>query len=125
MPTKKTSPWNFDPDHLTWPYFLIIPAVFVFSSAVGIIAGDFIRWGGLVLFTAFIFGFFINDSRRYLREKRFWMLAASLLCVHIGTFVLILMRVEKWRLPWFGIMIFELLPFLLLRNLFFKDVPGE
>ena len=88
-------------------------------------AGDFVRWGGLVLFTTFIFGFFINDSRRYFREKRFWIFAACLLGVHIGTFLAILTRIDRWRLPWFCIMIFELPPFILLRNLVLKNPLSE
>lgn len=47
------------------------------AGTVGVIAGDFIRWGGLVLFTTFIFGFFINDSRRFLRERRFWRIGLT------------------------------------------------
>lgn len=117
--------WNFDPDHLTWPYVLIIPGVFVISSVVGIIAGDFVRWGGLVLFTTFIFGFFINDSRRYFHERRFWMLTACLAGLHIGAFLAILLRIANWRLLWFSVMILEVPPFVLLRNLLLRDITSE
>ena len=57
---------------------------------IEIIAGDFIRWGGLFSITTFIFGFFINDSRRFLREKRFWFLTAFLLGTHSLLFVAVL-----------------------------------
>jgi hypothetical protein len=116
--------WNFDPAQITWPYVLIIPGVFVVSATVGIIAGDFIRWGGLVLFTTFIFGFFVNDSRRFFREKRFWLLTVFLLGLHVATFFAILLRIDEWKLLWFSAMILELPPFWLLRNLLLRDVAG-
>jgi len=125
MPKKTGSVWNLDPAHLTWPYVLIIPGVFVVSGMVGIIAGDFIRWGGLVLYTTFIFGFFINDSRRFFRERRFWQLTTSLLAVHAATFLAILLRIDEWKLLWFNVMILELPPFMLLRNLLLRNIANE
>ncbi len=117
MPKKIRSVWNFDSNHLTWPYVVAIPGVFLIAAIIGIVAGDFIRWGGLVLFTTFIFGFFINDSRRYFRERRFWLLTASLFGVHVAAFLAILWRIDEWKLLWFMVMILELPPFVLLRNL--------
>lgn len=53
------------------------------SAAVGIIAADFTRRGGFVLYTTFVFGFFINDSREFFCKRRFWLLTASLLGMHV------------------------------------------
>jgi hypothetical protein len=125
MLKKTASVWNFDSDHITWPYVLIIPSIFVVSGIVGIVAGDFIRWGGLVLFTTFIFGFFINDSRRFFHERRFWLLTASLLGMHVAAFLAILLRIDEWRLPWFSVMILELPPFWLVRNLLLRNIASE
>jgi len=125
MSKKTGSVWNFDPAHITWPYVLIIPSIFAVSATVGIIAGDFIRWGGLVLYTAFMFGFFVNDSRRFFREKRFWLLTTFLLGLHVAAFVAILLRIGEWKLLWFNAMILELPPFLLLRSLLLRNVASE
>lgn len=125
MPKRTGSVWNFDADHLSWPYLVIIPGVFVISSLVGILAGDFIRWGGFVLYTTFVFGFFINDSRRFLREKRFWVLSVFLFVVHVSAFLAILLRIGEWKLLWFNVMIFELPPFMFLRNLALRDIGNE
>ena len=72
---------------------------------------------GLFLFTIFIFGFFINTSRRFLRERRFWLLTALLLGIHAATFITILLRIDEWKLLWFNVMIFEVPPFVFLDNL--------
>ncbi|MGA7244054.1 MAG: hypothetical protein WBX19_12770 [Terracidiphilus sp.] len=125
MSKKTGSVWSFDPDHITWPYVLIIPGVFVVSAMVGIIAGDFIRWGGLVLYTTVIFGFFINDSRRFFCERRFWLLTASLLGMHVAVFLAILLHIDEWKLLWFNVMILELPPFWLLRNLLLGNIASE
>lgn len=125
MPKKKTNPLDFDPAHLTWPYVFGIPGAFVLSAAIGMIAGDYIRWGGLLLFTIFIFGFFINASRKYLRERRFWLLTSLLLGMHVAAFITILLRIDEWKLLWFNVMLFELPPFLFLRNLLLRNIAGE
>jgi hypothetical protein len=123
---KKTgSVWNFDPAHITWPYVLIIPGAFVVSATVGILAGDFIRWGGLVLYSTFIFGFFVNDSRRFFAEKRFWILTIILLGLHVAAFAAILLRIGEWKLLWFNAMILELPLFWLLRSLLLRNVAPE
>ena len=125
MSNKTGDRWNFDPDHLTWPYVLGIPAVFVISAAIGIIAGDFIRWGGLALYTIFIFGFFIHLSRRFFGERTFWLLTACLLAVHVAAFIAFLLRIDEWKLLWFNVMILELPPFLLIRNLLLPNIAVE
>jgi len=90
-------------------------------GAIGIIAGDFTRWGGLVLFTTLIFGFFVNDSRTYLKQKQFWILSACLLTLHLAVFVVVLSHVVVWKLLWFMVMIVELPVFSRLRErLLFK-----
>jgi len=116
MPTKTKNLWNFNPDALTAPYVVIIPSLFIFSGAIGIIAGDFIKWGGLVLYTAFFFGFFVNSSRQYIQLRPFWILIACLLTVHLTIFMLVLIHVAVWRLLWFSVMLLELPFFFILRD---------
>jgi hypothetical protein len=125
MPKKNRSVWNFDADRISWPYAVIIPGVFLLSGVVGIIAGDFVRWGGVVLYTTFIFGFFISDSRRFFRQRRFWLLTTLLLGAHIAAFLAILLRIDEWKLLWFNVMILELPPLFMLRNLLLREIVGE
>jgi hypothetical protein len=116
MPTKTKNPWDFNPKALTAPYVLLIPGVFIFSMVVGIIAGDFIKWGGLTVYTAFIFGYFVNDSRQYLKLRQFWILTACLLTSHLAVFIVVLLHVAVWKLLWFMVMILELPVFSRLRD---------
>lgn len=72
--------------------------------------------GGLAAYTAAIFGIFIKHSRRYFRRRRFWLLTALLLAAHLTAFVIILTRIESWRLMWFVVMVLELPVLVFLRN---------
>ncbi len=67
----------------------------------------FIRWGGLAGFTLGLFGFFIGDSEKILRQWRFWALFAILLVVHLTAFVIVLLHIEEWRLTWFMVIVVE------------------
>lgn len=78
--------------------------------------GAFIRWGGLAVFTAIVFGLFIRASRSYFRQWHFWALTGVLLCIHLGGFVVVLIQVPGWRLMWFMIMALEYPVLLLLRD---------
>jgi hypothetical protein len=116
MTSKSTNRWDFNPNSLSIPYLLIIPGVFVLSGAIGIIAGDYVKWGGLVLDTAFIFGFFVNSSRPYLQRQQFWILTACLLTLHLAVFIAVLLHVTVWKLLWFMVMVLELPVFSRLRD---------
>ena len=67
----------------------------------------FNRWGGLAGFTAALFGYFIGESRRYFGQRRFWLLIAALLTVHLVAFSILLMHAEEWRSIWFYGMVAE------------------
>jgi hypothetical protein len=67
----------------------------------------FIRWGGLGFLTFCLFGFFVQESRKFLRIRRFWEITATLLALHLLIFAIVLTHVEEWRLPWFIVMAFE------------------
>lgn len=102
-------------------YVLYIAIAFAFLGAVFVVEGKwgheaFIRWGGLTGFTAGLFGFFVKESREYFRERRFWMLTAVLLAVHLTAFAIVLTHVEEWKLMWFMVMIVEYPVFVFFRN---------
>jgi drug/metabolite transporter (DMT)-like permease len=113
---------KFDPKALTARDVLtIVPLVLAFVAvsiffAFSVSDEVYIRWGGLALDTAIVFGVFIKYSRQFLRERRFWGLTFALLAVHIVAFILILTHVEEWKLVWFTPMAAELPLFLFLRN---------
>jgi peptidoglycan/LPS O-acetylase OafA/YrhL len=100
---------------------IIVPAViglFVLAFFFALSEGHeaLIKWGGLVAYTAAIFGIFIKHSRRYLRRQRFWLLTILLLAAHLAAFAIILTHVETWRLTWFVVMVLELPVLVFLRN---------
>jgi drug/metabolite transporter (DMT)-like permease len=123
MSTSKTNHRRrFDPNALTVRDVLtIVPLVLAFVAvsiffAFSVSDEVYIRWGGLALDSAIVFGLFIKYSRQFLRERRFWGLTLALLAVHLVAFILILTHVEEWKLVWFTPMAAELPLFLFIRN---------
>jgi len=103
-------------------YVLYISITFAFVTMVFVIQGKwghdaFIRWGGLAGFTTVLFGYFVSDSRLFLRERQFWLMTALLLAMHLALFIVILAHVEEWRLMWFTGMALEYPVFLFFRGL--------
>ena len=80
----------------------------------------FIRWGGLIVNTSVLFGYFIAGSRRFFRKLSFWALTTVLLSLHVVVFVLILTHVNQWKLIWFMVMVLEVPILLFSRNWFLK-----
>jgi hypothetical protein len=121
LQAKTRSGCHFDPDALTAREAVIIGAGFlVICFAYSILGHEaYVKWGGMTLDTAAIFGYFLHDSRRYFRVSRFWKLTSILLIVHLVAWIVLLMHVEKWGLPGFIIMVLELPAFWHLR-----DRPG-
>ena len=78
----------------------------------------FIRWGGLAGFTLVLFGCFVGDSEKFLRERRFWVVTAVLLSAHLAAFAIILTHVAEWKLTWFMVMVIEYPVFLFFRDKF-------
>jgi hypothetical protein len=60
-----------------------------------------IKWVGMSVFTAALFGWVIKLSRRRWRKRVFWWTIAALLFIHTVAFWVILRNVEKWRMAWF------------------------
>ena len=76
------------------------------------------RWGGLTLFTLGLFALFVGDSEKFLRQWRFWAVAAVLLTGHLAAFAIVLTLVKEWRTMWFMVMVIEYPIFLFLRDRF-------
>ena len=104
---------RFDLDNLSAREVLIIVAVLIgllilcafFASSVS--HEVYIRWGGLALDTAVLFGLFINYSRQFFRQLQFWVLTAVLLAVHLTAFAIVLTHIAQWQLMWFLVMVLE------------------
>jgi hypothetical protein len=63
---------------------------------------DFVaRWGGLILNTAILYGYFLKESRPFWHAWVFWLATASVFIVHLLSFIVILQRVEHWSVLWF------------------------
>jgi hypothetical protein len=76
----------------------------------------YIRWGGLVITIAVIFGGLIRESRRFHGMTSFWMLVTIFVSLNLVIFGVILTHVNEWRLPWFGIMLLEVPIFIIARD---------
>jgi hypothetical protein len=82
----------------------------------------FIRWGGLAGFTLLIFGFFVAESEKFLRQWRFWGVIVTLLMGHLAAFVIVLTHVDDWNLSWFMVIVIEYPVFVFLRDMFVSPV---
>jgi cell division protein FtsW (lipid II flippase) len=63
---------------------------------------DFIvKWGGLSVNTAILYGYFVSWSKQFWRIWGFWLATVSVLIVHLLVFVVILQSVDRWGTLWF------------------------
>lgn len=114
---------RFDPNHLTARDVLVLVPVIVgfFALQVGLAIAfgeQVLRWGGLLVNTAVIFGYFIHGSREQYRDRAFWILFLSLLIIHLTAFGIVITNAHEWKPVWFMVMIPELALFLALRDRF-------
>lgn len=113
---------GFDPNALTARDVLVIVPVIIGLFALSIFFAFsvshevYIRWGGLAIDTAVLFGLFINCSRQFFRKLQFWVLTALLLAVHLTAFAIVLTHVEEWKLMWFTVIVLEYPVFVFFRN---------
>jgi hypothetical protein len=109
---------RFDSDDLSLSESLVIACGFFVVCGVSLAFGHdaYVKFGGLALCSSILFGYFLHLSREFLRDPKFWMLAASLMLVHLGAWIALLLHVERWGLLWFNIMIIELPVFLYFRT---------
>ena len=102
-------------------YVLYVAITFVFLGAVFVVEGKwgheaFIRWGGLAIMSAALFGYFISNSRQFFPRWQFWSLTAILLSVHLTCFAILLTHVVEWKWIWFTGMSFEYPVFTFFRS---------
>jgi hypothetical protein len=95
---------------------LAFVGVLIVVAQMGVSQDVYIRWGGLALNTAILFGYFIADSRQFFRRWRFWALTAVLLSVHLAGFIVVLTHVAEWKLLWFMVILFEFPVLVFFRN---------
>jgi hypothetical protein len=92
---------------------LIIAGVF-FRSHVS--HDTYIRWGGLGITVAVLFGTLIRKSQRFHGMTSFWMLVTVFVILNLVIFGIVLTNVSEWKLPWFGVMLLEVPVFFVLRD---------
>jgi len=103
----------FDPNNLrTQDALILVPLIvgvsICFVISAFLVRGDvYIRWGGLGLNTAVLFGFLFYRSRELTKTRPFWIFAACFLVLHMAAWITLLMFVDEWRLAWFGFMAIE------------------
>jgi hypothetical protein len=83
---------------------VVIALTGLWAVGRGISGESFGKWFGLALNTAGLFGWTINESRRFWHARVFWWTTASLLLIHLACFVAILSIVEHWRIVYFVLM---------------------
>jgi len=59
------------------------------------------KWVGLAGETMILFGYAIRAHRRFVRRLSFWLVILALLGVHLSVFIVILSKVEHWKVLWF------------------------
>ena len=100
-----------------------VTAMFYFGMSLNF----FVRWIGLAIMTALLFGVVLEDSGRLLRKGKFWFSFTSFLIVHCTAWAIILIHAKTWKFIWFYPMIIEV-PLLssikrYLRQRMHKGVP--
>ncbi len=89
-----------------------------YASASGPNGADlFVRWGGLALNTAILFGYLVKDSRRNWNALAFWALTVAMLSAHLVLFTLVLLHTQEWKVLWF----LAMYPIEIPLFLFFRD----
>jgi hypothetical protein len=115
---------HFDPNNLTARDVLILVPVilglFFLQVSLAVLFGDrTLRWGGLLINSAILFGYFIHDSVEQRRLRTFWLLTSALCVVHFALFGLTLSRADEWKPVWFMVTVPELALFIAVRNRMF------
>ena len=59
------------------------------------------KWVGLAGTTLILFGYAIRSHRRFISQLSFWLVMLALLVVHLSVFIIVLEKVEHWKVLWF------------------------
>ena len=89
-------------DFLLYLLIAFLVAAGAYWTVVLKVSDDFlVKWFGMSVFTAVLFGWVIKQSRRRWRKRVFWWTIAGLLFIHAAAYWIILRNVEQWRMAWF------------------------
>jgi hypothetical protein len=55
------------------------------------------KWVGLAGTTLILFGYAIRSHRRFIAQLSFWLVMLALLVVHLAVFIIVLEKVEHWK----------------------------
>ena len=94
-----------------------ITALLVVAIELGVDRRTFMNGTGFAFFTLPLFGFFIENSRRWWKKPLFWSLAGLLLVVHSACFWWIAHRADSFKPAWYPILILEYAVLIVCRNL--------
>jgi len=83
---------------------LSLGLVWFFEHGYRLDSQPFLRWGGLGLNTAILYGYVVKDSRVFWHAWGFWLATVSFLAIHLLVFIVVLQHVEHWSMLWFLIM---------------------
>src|SRR5262249_36335356 len=59
------------------------------------------KWVGLAGTTLILFGYAIRSHSHFIARLSFWLVILALLSVHLSVFIVVLGRVEHWKVLWF------------------------
>jgi hypothetical protein len=97
----------------------VIIGIVIAMFANGMSWDFFVRRVGLGIFTAILFGYFIQGSRTLLKQKTFWLLFAFLFTAHCAIWVAVIAHAERWKITWFYPVLIEFAVFQLFRDTLF------
>ena len=63
-----------------------------------------LRWGGLGLNTALLYGYVVKGARPFWKAWAFWSTIVGVFSLHLLFFVVVLQRIEHWSAVWFLLM---------------------
>ena len=105
---------------------LLVLAAIIATTYTGLSDSSFIKIFEFLGFTALLFGYFIADSRRWWRNRNYWVLTGLLFLAHSIVFAILLTRVETFKPIWFGLIVLpEMVGFILCRNWLLPDTRTE
>ncbi len=82
---------------------LVVLAI-VFAVATMKVNEDvFRKWLAVAIFTPFLFGYFIADSRSFWKKSQFWMMCGGCFAVHLLGFAVLFQYVAVFKPIWVGL----------------------
>jgi hypothetical protein len=66
---------------------------------------EVLKWSGLAVNTAIVFGYTIKFNRVLWKRRSFWVILFLLLCVHLFAFVIVLRLVDEFRPVWWIVIV--------------------